>query len=65
MFDVYLNDRRDLLVVRKDLPVPVLGTSSGGRWHKKRTVISVSEEIRLAVESQGYYMRRLKEFKKG
>jgi hypothetical protein len=61
MFNVYLNDRRDLLVVRKGSPIP-LGIK--GKWRKRnRNVISVSEEIELAVESQGYYMRKLREMK--
>jgi hypothetical protein len=61
MFNVYLNDRRDLLVVRKGSPIP-LGIR--GKWRKRnRKVIYVSEEIELAVESQGYYMRKLREMK--
>jgi hypothetical protein len=61
MFNVYLNDRRDLLVVRKGSPIP-LGIR--GKWRKRnRKVINVSEEIELAVESQGYYMRKLREMK--
>ena len=62
MFDVYLNGRRDLLVVRKGFPFP-LGDASR-RWRKsKKRVASVSAEIRLAVQKQGYYMRRLKDLK--
>jgi hypothetical protein len=34
MFDVYLNDRRDLLVVRKGLAIPVFGGGSD-RWRRK------------------------------
>jgi len=61
MFDIYLNDRRDLLVVRKGFPIP----ATPGKWRKKKDrVVSVSEEIRVAVQSQGYYMRRLRDFKK-
>jgi len=64
MFDVYLSDRRDLLVVRKGFPLP-FGDASSGRWRKsKKRVVSVSDEIRLAVQRQGYYMRRLKHLKK-
>ena len=59
MFDVYLNDRRDLLVVRRGFPIPVIEAS--GRWRKRRKVVSVSDEIRRTVQSRGYYMRRLKE----
>ncbi len=60
MFDVYLSDRRRLLVVRKGLPIPA--ASASGRWRKtKKKALSVSDEIRLAVQSQGYYMRRLRD----
>jgi hypothetical protein len=34
MFDIYINDRRDLLVVRKGYPIPVAGAS--GRWRKSK-----------------------------
>jgi hypothetical protein len=60
MFDVYLNNKRDLLVVRNGLPIPL----ASGRWHKKKKVASVSEDIKLAVQRQGYYMRKLTDFKK-
>lgn len=60
MFDVYLSDKRDLLVVRKGFPVPLGGTS--GRWHKRRKkVLKVSNEIELTVQRQGYYMRKLRD----
>jgi hypothetical protein len=63
MFDVYLSDRRDLLVVRKGFPIPL--DDASGRWRKsKKRVASVSQEIRLAVQRQGYYMRRLRDLKK-
>lgn len=42
MFDVYLNDRRDLLVVRKGLTLSLLGDGSA-RWRKKKRVVSVSD----------------------
>ena len=58
MFDVYLNDRRDLLVVRNGLPTPPADVS--GRWRKKRA-LSVSAEISRAVQKQGYYMRKIKQ----
>jgi hypothetical protein len=62
MFDVYLNNRRDLLVVRKGLPIP-LGSSSS-KWRKsKKRVVMVSEEIRQAVQRHGYYMRKLRALK--
>ena len=63
MFDVYLSDRRDLLVVRKGFPIPL--DDASGRWRKsKKRLASVSQEIRLAVQRQGYYMRRLRDLKK-
>jgi hypothetical protein len=62
MFDVYLNTRRDLLVVRNGLPIPFLEAS--GRWRKKKKVASVSDDIKLAVQTQGYYMRKLTDLKK-
>jgi hypothetical protein len=63
MFDVYLNGRRDLLVVRRGFPIPV--DDASGKWRKrKRKVASVSEEIRRAVQSQGYYTRKLKDLRK-
>jgi len=69
MFDVYLNDRRDhLLVVAKGGVIPVAGTSARwrkNRWRKKkRKVVTVSDEIRLAVQRDGYYRRRLGEVRK-
>jgi uncharacterized protein YcgL (UPF0745 family) len=63
MFDVYLNNRRDLLVVRKGLSIPLGGRSA--KWLKrKKRVVRVSEEIRQSVSKQGYYVRRLRDFKK-
>jgi hypothetical protein len=63
MFDVYLSDRRDLLVVRKGFPIPTGDASA--RWRKtKKRAASVSEEIELAVQKQGYYMRRRNDLKK-
>jgi hypothetical protein len=62
MFDVYLNHKRDLLVVRQGSSIPLGGTS--GRWQKrKRSVASVSDEIKSAVQRQGYYMRKRSELK--
>ena len=60
MFDVYVSDRRDhLLVVEKGQRVPI--DQHLGRWHKKRATIAISEEIRTAVQRNGYYSRRLRE----
>jgi len=62
MFDVYLNHKRDLLVVRQGSSIPLGGSS--GTWQKrKRRVASVSDEIRSAVQRQGYYMRKRSELK--
>ena len=57
MFEVYLNERRDLLVLEKGTPVPLIGAS--GKWRKKKGVVKVSDEIRSAVQSHGYYLRKL------
>ena len=59
MFDVYLSNRRDLLVVRKGSLIPLGDRSAKWRKSKKR-VASVSEEIRQAIAKQGYYMHRLR-----
>ena len=60
MFDVYLSDRRDhLLVVEKGRPIKI--HQHLGRWHKKRAAVAVSEEIKTAVQREGYYSRRLRE----
>ena len=62
MFDVYLNHKRDLLVVRQGSSIPFVGSS--GTWQKrKRRVAGVSDEIRSAVQRQGYYMRKRTELK--
>jgi hypothetical protein len=57
--DVYLSARRDLLVVRRGTPIP----AALGNWRKskKKRIAKVSEEIRSALEAQGYYMRKLKD----
>jgi hypothetical protein len=58
MFEVYLNDRRNLLVVQKGTPLPLDAVS--GKWRKtKKKVLRVSDEIRCAVQRQGYYVRKL------
>jgi hypothetical protein len=60
MFEVYFNQKRDLLVLWKGSAVPVLG--SRGKWRKsKKRVIKVSHEIKSAVETQGYYVRRVRD----
>jgi len=60
MFDVYLNEKRDrLLVVAKGRSVPVIENS--GRWRKKKGAAAVSDEIKSAVQRDGFYWRRLAE----
>jgi hypothetical protein len=57
MFDVYLNEKRDrLLVVAKGQPIPTIGNS--GRWRKKKGAVAVSDEIKLALQRDGFYWRR-------
>jgi len=57
MFDVYLNEKRDrLLVVPKGQPIPNIGNS--GRWRKKKGAVAVSDEIKLALQRDGFYWRR-------
>jgi hypothetical protein len=59
MLDVYLNGKGHLLVVPRGLPIP---NSETGRWRKKKTkVAAVSAEIRLAIQRDGYYRRKLSE----
>ena len=58
--DVYLNHRRDLLVVKKGALIPVAALP--GSWRKShKRVIKVSAEIEAAIKSRGYYMRKLTE----
>ena len=60
MFDVYMNMKRDrLLVVAKGRSVPVIENS--GRWRKKRRAVAVSDKIKSAVQRDGFYWRRLTE----
>jgi hypothetical protein len=62
MFDIYFNCKRDLLVLSKGSAVPALGTPSKWRKSKKR-VFKVSDEIKLAVETRGYYMRKRRDIR--
>ena len=62
MFEVYLNDRRDLLVLKKGSPIPF--TREPGKWSKRnKKVFRVSDEIAAAVQMHGYYVRKLTETK--
>jgi hypothetical protein len=57
--DVYLNTRRDLLVVKKGCPIPV---AMSGSWRKsKKRIVAVSEEIKSAIQTRGFYMRKLRD----
>ena len=56
MFDVYLNDRRNcLLVVAKGQPIAA--HRHFGQWHKKKATVAVSDEIKRAVLKDGYSRR--------
>lgn len=57
--DVYLNTRRDLLVVEKGFPIPA--AVALGRWRKSKKRVVKGEEIRSAIQTHGYYMRKLKD----
>jgi hypothetical protein len=58
MFDIYINQKRELLVVSNGSKPSILGQAL--KWRKSRKRIkSVSAEIRSAVERQGFYLRQL------
>ena len=61
MFDVYLNAKRDrLLVIARGQPIPVV--ENAGRWRKKKkATAAVSDEIKSAVQRDGFYWRRLRQ----
>ena len=60
MFEIYLNEKHDrLLVIKKGQPIPVIEKS--GRWRKKKGAVAVSDEIKLALQRDGFYWRRLAE----
>ncbi|RXT42920.1 hypothetical protein [Bradyrhizobium betae] len=59
MFDVYRNGKRDLLVLSTGSVIPV--TYSANKWSTSRKrVRKVSDEIKSAVQRQGYYVRSLR-----
>jgi hypothetical protein len=63
VFDVYLDSRRNLLVLKKGAAIPYAGSNSA-TWRKsKKRVIRVSNEIKSAVEVRGYYVRKPSELK--
>jgi len=64
VFDVYLDNRRNLLVLKKGNTIPLV--LSSGTWRKcRKRAVMVSDEIKSAVRAQGYYVRRTSELKKG
>lgn len=63
MFDVYVNDKHDLLVVPQGSPLPAMDAFR--KWRRKKArVISVSDEIKSAIQEHGHYMRKLSDFRK-
>jgi hypothetical protein len=59
MFNVYLNQKRDrLLVIPRGRPIPVI--ESAGRWLKKKGTVAISEEIKSAIQRDGFYWRKLR-----
>lgn len=61
MFQIYLSDKRDLLVLAKGSSPMFLGAQ--GKWRKQKKVARVSQEISSTVLTQGYYMRKLSKTK--
>ncbi|MBR1167468.1 hypothetical protein [Bradyrhizobium liaoningense] len=59
MFDVYRNGARDLLVLKLGSPIPAV--YSAKKWRKsRRRILKVSDEIKSAVQREGYYVRSLR-----
>lgn len=59
LFDVYRNDKRELLVLSNGSAIPV--AHSANKWRKRRKrILKVSDEIKSAVQRQGYYVRSLR-----
>lgn len=59
VFDVYRNGKRELLVLSNGSAIPVV--CSPNKWRKSRKrVLKVSDEIKSAVQAQGYYVRSLR-----
>lgn len=59
MFDVYRNGKRELLVLSNGSAIPVI--CSQNKWRKSRKrILKVSDEIKSAVQRQGYYVRSLR-----
>lgn len=63
MFDVYVNDKHDLLVIPQGSPLPAIGAFR--KWRKKKArVISVSDEIKVAIQKNGHYVRKLRDLRR-
>jgi hypothetical protein len=63
MFDVYVNEKRNrLLVIAKGQSIPTIENS--GRWRKKKGTVAISDEIKLVMERDGFYWRRLADHRK-
>ena len=59
MFDIYLNEKRDrLLVIARGQPIPAI--ENAGRWRKKKATATVSDEIKSDVQRDGFYWRKLR-----
>jgi hypothetical protein len=59
MFDVYLNEKRDrLLVIARGHPVPII--DKAGRWRIKKSTVAISDEIKTVVQRDGFYWRSLR-----
>ena len=59
MFDVYLNEKRDrLLVIARGQLIPDI--DKAGRWRKKKSTVAISDEIKTAVHRDGFYWRSLR-----
>jgi hypothetical protein len=56
--DVYVNHRRDLLVVNRGAVIPAAVLPGTWRKNNKR-VVKVSAEIESAVKTRGYYLRKV------
>jgi hypothetical protein len=55
IYDVYLNHRKDLLVLPKGNAIP---GDLDGSWQRRKRARSVSEPIRAQIARFGFYQRR-------
>lgn len=59
MFDIYRNGKRGFLVLSTGSAIP--NAHSAIKWRKSRKrILKVSDEIKSAVQRQGYYVRSLR-----